>query len=432
MTEKLHVVGIGGVGMSAVAQALLDTGAIVSGSDRLLDSGTSTPVLDCLARQGVKLYPQDGSGIDPTINRVIVSTAIENDNLDIIKAHELRILVEHRAVALNRLVAGRELVTITGTCGKSSVTAMLGTILEGCGFDPLVINGAAVVGWDQNGARVGSVRNGAGLAIIEADESDKSLMVFKPDHAVITNAFADHFDLQETLRIFEDFRGRVRGHLIEGNVLELDEIDCSVAGLSGSFVLNGIRHTVPAPGLHNVHNAYHAQRMALALGAEPHQAARALAGYKGVERRLQHVGKCGKAVVFDDYAHNPEKIRAAWSTLARAFDGGVCGVWRPHGYTPLRKMMDDLVRAFVDICRPIDRLLLLPVYDAGGSTQRSVRSEDLALKLHAKGVKVEVIQTLDAAESEMRRGCDDYAVLLCFGARDPGLPELAARLAEKE
>jgi len=429
MKEKVHIVGIGGVGMSAIAQALLDSGVAVSGSDRLLDSGDTTPVLDCLAKQGARLFPQDGGGISEGTSRVIISTAIEDDNPDLKKAGALRIPVEHRSTCLNRIVAGRELVAVTGTCGKSSVTAMLGVILEGCGFDPLVVNGAAVIGWDQGAQRIGSVRSGKGIAVIEADESDKSLMTFSPSHAVITNASADHFGLQETLALFDDFRKRVSGSVIDGLDDEPGGEGIVLEGLSGTFCLNGQRYVVPVPGLHNVHNARHAVRMALALGADPGRIASALASYRGVERRLQIIGKCNNAVVIDDYAHNPEKISAAWKTLAEAFPGGVCGIWRPHGYAPLRKMMDDLVEMFGSVCRSEDRLLILPVYDAGGSANRDVSSEDLAFKLEQKGVKVELVNGLDLAWLRMSELSADFGVLVCFGARDPGLPRLASRLA---
>jgi UDP-N-acetylmuramate--alanine ligase len=416
--------------MSAVAQALLDSGAAVSGSDRLRESGGGTPTLACLARQGAKLFDQDGSGVDAGVGRVVVSTAIEEDNPDVARSRELGLSVEHRAAALNRLVSGRELVAVTGTCGKSSVTAMLGVILAGCGFDPLVINGAAVCGWSDSGGRIGSVRPGAGIVVIEADESDRSLMVFRPHHAVITNASADHFALDETGALFDAFRAVVAGHVVDGR---MDAPECEsfrTAGLTGSFTLEGIEYAVPVPGAHNLRNARQAVRMALALGADPRQAAAALAAFGGVERRLQIMGKCGAATVIDDYAHNPEKLAAAWTTLARAFPGGICGLWRPHGYAPLRKMCDDLAEMFGRVCRGGDRLLLLPVYDAGGTADRSVGSEDLALKLKAKGVKVELVWELEAAESRMRELAAECAVLACFGARDPGLPQLAARLAD--
>ena len=430
MQDRIHIVGIGGVGMSAIAQALLDAGAIVSGSDRLLDSGETTPVLDCLARQGVRLFAQDGSGVDASIGRLVISTAIEEGNPDLARAQKYSVPVEHRSSALNRIVAGRELVAVTGTCGKSSVTAMLGVILEGCGFDPLVVNGAAVVGWDAGGRRIGSVRAGTGIAVIEADESDKSLMAFTPDHAVITNASADHFDLRETLALFDEFRAKVSGHVIDGLDDPFGEDEIRLRGLAGAFVLDGREYTVPVPGAHNARNACHAVRMALALGAEPGQVAAALAAFRGVDRRLQVIGRCNDATVIDDYAHNPEKLGAAWRTLAQCFPGGICGVWRPHGYAPLRKMMDGLVRVLPEVCGARDRFLLLPVYDAGGTADRSVGSEDLASKLESKGVKVELIEDLESAELRMRSLSGDYAVLACFGARDPGLPRLAARLAD--
>ncbi len=430
MQKKIHIVGVGGVGMSAIAQALLDTGEKVSGSDRLFDGGGSSSVLACLARQGVELFPQDGSGIDATTRRVVISSAIEADNPDLLRANTLDLEVEHRSKALKRIVAGRELVAVTGTCGKSSVTAMLGVILEGCGFDPLVVNGAAVTGWDNNGQRVGSVRKGPGIAVIEADESDKSLMIFNPEHAIVTNASADHFDLTETLRLFEDFKCRVKGHLVDGMSDDQAVMSFKPEGLSGNFKLGDRRYFVPVPGLHNLYNALHAVKMALVLGARPASVAAALKEYKGVERRLQLMGRCGDAFVFDDYAHNPEKIGAAWRTLARAFRGGLCCLWRPHGYAPLRKMMTELERTFKVLSRTEDFLILLPVYDAGGCADRSVCSEDLAFKLSSGGVKVEVVAGLEEAEERMREMARDHAVLLCCGARDPGLPELAARLAE--
>ncbi|MDD2600565.1 MAG: Mur ligase domain-containing protein [Kiritimatiellae bacterium] len=428
MRERIHIVGINGVGMSALAQALLDSGADVSGSDRLLDSGDSTPVLETLAAQGVALYPQDGSGVLAGVERVVISSAIESDNPELKRAGEQQIPVEHRAVALARVVAGRELVAVTGTCGKSSVTAMLAVILEGCGFDPLVVNGAAVIGWSAGGGRIGSARSGKGIAVIEADESDKSLMAFKPDHAIITNASADHFDLHETLGLFEVFRRRVAGHVIDGirggDALEQVEI----RGWESRFVHEGVQYTVPLPGLFNVRNAAHAVRMALALGADASEVVAALAAFKGIERRLQLVGYCNQAAVIDDYAHNPEKLRAAWQTLSAVFPSGICGLWRPHGYTPLRKMMDELVEMFAAVCSDRDTLLLLPVYDMGGSTTRDVSSADLAFKLAGKGVKVELVNDLKAAETRMRELSAEKGALVCFGARDPGLPRLAADL----
>ena len=176
MAGTIHLVGIGGVGMSALAQAYLDAGHAVSGADRSLRAGGSrTPVLDALAAEGVRLFPDDGSGIDGGTERLVASTAIEDTNPDLMAARARGITVVHRAAALSELLSGRKLVAVAGTCGKSTVTAILGHLLVECGFDPLVVNGAQIVGWDAHGARVGSVRKGAGeYAVAEVDESDKS------------------------------------------------------------------------------------------------------------------------------------------------------------------------------------------------------------------------------------------------------------------
>ena len=440
MTGHYHLVGIGGVGMSALAQALLDVGARVSGSDRLLDAGDASDTLQRLRRQGVALHPQDGSGVTTGLAGLVVSTAIEKDNPDLLRAQALRIPVLHRAEALARVVEGRHLMAITGTCGKSTVTAMAGWMLAGCGFDPMVVNGAAVVGWDANG-RVGSVRRGAGAwAVIEADESDRSLLNFSPDLAVITNASADHFDIEQTRQVFDRFRQRVRGAIIDGAAedgtrspgsgarnpepesLELD-------GWSSRFVLEGVTFHVPAPGRHNAINAWHAVRVARLAGATATDLARALADFRGVERRLQRVGeRCGAAAI-DDYAHNPEKLAAAWTTLAGAFPR-ICAVWRPHGFGPLRNMLDGLVATFARVCRPQDALLVLPVYDMGGTADRSVCSEQLVERLTAMGAPVRLVATLEDAEAILRAAAAPGTALVTFGARDPGLPRLAKRLVE--
>ena len=414
------------MGMSAVAQALLDCGVLVSGSDRLLDSGDTTDTLNRLRAQGVVLYSQDGSGVVGA-ERVVVSSAIEPDNADFEAANRLAVPMVHRSTQLAELAAGRRLLAVTGTCGKSTVTALLGWLLQEAGLDPVVINGAGVVGWDVDG-RVASVRRGTGeWLVIEADESDRSLLVFEPEHAIITNASADHFGRDEAVALFSRFRERVTGIVIDG----VGGTAAPAAAVSmewgGSFVFDDTRVTVPLPGMHNVWNAWHAVRLAAAIGVSTDCLAAGLASFRGIERRLQRIGCCAGAVVVDDYAHNPEKLAAAWTTLTAAFDR-VAAVMRPHGYGPLRKMMDDLVAMFTRVMRPTDRLFIQPVYDMGGTADRSVGSDTLVVRLTAQGVSVQAVPTLEAAEAALRASASPGTVLVTFGARDPGLPRLAARL----
>ena len=237
---KRHLIGIGGVGMSALATALVRLGDEVTGADRTL----GTPNIRFLESLGVKCFPDDGSGVDETTDEVIVSTAIEDDNPGLKKARELGIPVTHRAKALSRTLSPYKLVAVVGTCGKSTVTAMLGHILAECGLDPMCVNGANVPGWE------GAVRFGRGeYAVAEVDESDKSLVAFKPYAAVVTNASADHYSKEEMDEVFDAFVAGMPGPLVEGRRV-YGEADVSV------------------PGRHNRNNAFLALEMAKALGCD--------------------------------------------------------------------------------------------------------------------------------------------------------------------
>ena len=392
---KRHLIGIGGVGMSALATALVRLGDEVTGADRTL----GTPNIRFLESLGVKVFPDDGSGVDAATGEVVVSTAIESDNPGLVRAAELGIPVVHRAKALAHALSGHRLVAVVGTCGKSTVTAMLGHVLAECGLDPFCVNGANVPGWE------GAVRFGRGeYAVAEVDESDRSLVAFSPYAAIVTNASADHYSKEEMDQVFDDFVRNCPGPVVDGRKCDPGEAETTM------------------PGRHNRQNAALALRMALALGCDEAKARAALLTFRGVERRLQRVG----GNVFDDYAHNPEKLRAMWTTLAEEYPGGICAVWRPHGYAPLRKMLDALAEMFSSTIRPQDRLLVLPVYDAGGTADRSINSDALVARLGDKAVAV---SDFDEAYSWCRAHRGDFAAFAVCGARDPGLAPFARRLA---
>ena len=424
---KRHLIGIGGVGMSALATALVRLGDEVTGADRTL----GTPNIKFLESLGVKVYPDDGSGVDKSTDEVIVSTAIEETNAGLIKAKGFGIPVTHRAKALSRTLKDYKLVAVVGTCGKSTVTAMLGHVLAECGLDPMCVNGANVPGWE------GAVRFGKGeYAVAEVDESDKSLVAFKPYAAIVTNASADHYSKEEMDEVFDAFVKDCEGPVIDGR-----------EGSKSSRGSRGLRgEDVPLPGHHNFQNAELAVSMAIALGVEPEKAIAAMRTFHGVERRLQLVSsqtsrtsrtfQTSAPAVYDDYAHNPEKLKAMWTTLAEKHPDGICVIWRPHGYAPLRKMMDALAEMFAETVRPCDKLLLLPVYDAGGTTDRSVNSDDLKKRMQAieqsnnPNNRTILIPDLDAAYDWCVAHKGDFAAFVTCGARDPGLPVLAKRLSE--
>ena len=403
---KRHLIGIGGVGMSALATALVRLGDEVTGADRTL----GTPNIKFLESLGVRVFPDDGSGVDESTDEVVVSTAIEETNAGLRRAKELGIPVTHRAAALSRALSGHRLVAVAGTCGKSTVTAMLGHVLAECGLDPLCVNGANVPGWE------GAVRFGRGeYAVAEVDESDKSLVAFSPYAAIVTNASADHYSKEEMDEVFDAFVRDCPGPVIDGRAQDHGADEIAEADTS-------------LPGRHNRQNAALALRMALALGCDEERARAALLSFRGVERRLQRVGG-GTPAVFDDYAHNPEKLHAMWTTLAEKYPRGVCAVWRPHGYAPLRKMMGALADMFAATVREQDALLLLPVYDAGGTTDRSVNSDALVREITVRTKsRVELVGDLDAASEWCAAHRGEFGCFVTCGARDPGLPVLARRL----
>lgn len=425
--DKVHLIGIGGVGMSALAQAFLDKGWRVTGSDRLVDRGEATPTLRTLAAEGVALCPQDGRAVDAGTT-VVYSTAIEADNADLLAARRTGARCLHRSEALAALTRGHETIAVTGTCGKSTVTAMLGHLLAACGRDPAVVNGAEVIGWDDGGRRIGSVRasgNPQGPMVVEADESDKSLLALAPRHVIVTNASSDHFPKAEAEALFRAFKAKASGVVVDTSDAPAGPAP-RTAGWETRFAWRGREWSLPMPGAHNVANAKAALEMALALGCDEADLARGLATFPGVRRRLERVGTLAGACVVDDYAHNVEKLEAAWATLAEAFPAGVFGVWRPHGYAPLRKMLEGLAAMFNATVRPCDRLLLLPVYDAGGTTDRSLNSDALLARLTCPA---EATPDLAAAEARLCALARPGTAVATFGARDPGLPALARRLS---
>ena len=405
---KRHLIGIGGVGMSALATALVKLGDTVTGADRNLN----TKNIAFLESLGIRCFPDDGSGVDRETDEVIVSTAIEETNAGLLKAKEFGIPVTHRAKALSRALSQFRLVAVVGTCGKSTVTAMLGHVLAECGLDPMCVNGANVPGW------LGAVRVGKGAyAVAEVDESDKSLVAFRPYAAIVTNASADHYSKEEMDEVFDAFVKDCPGPVIDA------------------------RGEVYAPEDFNAQNASLAVRMAVALGCDESRARAAMATFGGVERRLQRYCPSSARLqsgslpaVYDDYAHNPEKLRSMWLAVKKANPGPLCAVWRPHGYAPLRKMLTDLARMFAETMAPEDRLLLLPVYDAGGTTDRSINSEALVAKIGeiSQGIakNVTIVPTLDAAFAWVSANRGSFAAFVTCGARDPELPVLAHKIAE--
>lgn len=427
--RSCHLVGVAGVGMNALAQALKGEGWAVSGSDRYADQGQDLDVIRKLKEAGIHFFPQDGSGVSSETSAVVVSTAIERDNPDIAAAERLGVPVRHRAEMLAELVQGKETVAIAGTSGKTTVTGMVGWLLEQLGADPTVVNGGALVNWaDEH--RVGNVRTGrSGLCVVEADESDRSLLRFFPDWALITNMSADHFSMEETSSLFSQFRSQVRRECIAGwdPGMPWRGMEPELARTGCRFKYEGLEFHIPLLGAHNAENALQSAVLCQRMGYDLGQIRDALGRFRGIQRRLEKVGEAGGVTVVDEYAHNPAKIAAAWRAVA-PFYSRVTAFWRPHGFRPLSLMFNDVVAMFAEVCRPQDRLFLMPVYYAGGTVSKQTDSDALAAALRGRDVPARWVPDYEALMSEILADRQVGEVVLCVGARDPGIPRFARDL----
>jgi len=458
-----HFAGLGGSGMSALAQFAALRGWRVGGSDRDFDRGGRAAIRAGLEALGIAIHPQDGSGVAAGCDALVVSTAVEDDVPDVAAARRLGVPVLHRSELLARFVAQQRTVAVTGTSGKSTVTAMVFEILRAAGLDPSVITGGDLLVLRDEGLQGNAWAGGGDLLVIEADESDGSLVRYAPWAGVLLNLQRDHKEPEEIAALFHAFRRHVRGPCVVADDANLDPfadgalrcgLDAAAGGRSeapgageavrasavalerdGSrFTIAGRPMRLPTPGIHNVSNAAAAVAVCLALGVDAAAAASALAGFRGVARRFERVGSAGGVEVVDDFAHNPDKIAAAMAA-ARGRGGRLLAVFQPHGYGPTRFLRRGLVTAFREGLRPGDRLWLPEIYYAGGTVARDISSRDIVEEVAAGGRDANFLpereEVLEAVAAAARPG----DTVLVMGARDPSLGDfcrrLLARLAER-
>ena len=449
--KRFHFSGVGGSGMAPLAQLVALLGATVSGSDRNLDRGLILPIFDALSDAGVSLVPQNGSGVTPGLDAMVHSTAVEATNPDVQRAAELGIPRVRRGTFLAHLASDRRAIAIAGTSGKSTVTAMIAHILLEAGYDPSFLGGGAAVDLmgaiPPGGLRVGS----SDWLVVETDESDGSVAEFAPAIAVLTNLTRDHKEVDVTRGMFERLLGQTR----ERGVMNVNDPSLAIVARPGDLGFltvgvegapawlppdltashihlspNGVRFTiggaearVPFPGQLTVQNASMAIAAAHAAGISIDAAARALERFGGVRRRLERVGVADGVDVFDDFAHNPVKIRMAVEALRPAGSLWIC--YQPHGYGPTRFFRDELIQTFRDVLRPQDHLLLAPIYDAGGTAERTIRSDDIAEPLRRADLHARVLPTRDEAMRELIENARRGDRVVVMGARDDTLPSFA-------
>jgi UDP-N-acetylmuramate--alanine ligase len=450
---RFHYAGLGGAGMSALAQFQVMTGGRASGSDRAFDRGERAGLRQQLEGLGITVMPQDGSGLAPDCVALVVSTAVEDRVPDVAAAREQGIPIIHRSELLAHVVARHRSIAVTGTSGKSTVTAMVFAILNGAGRDPSVITGGDLPELQAQGLPGNAFAGASDLLVVEADESDGSLVRYAPSIGVILNLQRDHKEMTEVAAMFATLRARAREALVVGDAENLDPFaggalrfglspravirgeDVELGPSSSRFRVDGIRFELPVPGAHNVVNALAAIATCRLLGVELMEMTAPLSRFSGIGRRFQTIGKTRGIEVIDDFAHNADKIAAAIRT-AKLRAARVLAIYQPHGYGPTRFLRRDFVATFARELGAQDRLWMLEVFYAGGTATRDFSAADIVVEIAAQSAKAEFAPSRDKLVARISEEARPGDLVLVMGARDPSLSELArtilAALAKSE
>lgn len=442
--KRLFFSGIGGSGMSALALFLAGKGHTVVGSDRAFDSNPSLPASKALLDQGISIVPQNGSGLDSSFDLAVFSTAVEADHPEMKAAHRLDIPVKTRPDVLADMSSLFSTVAVTGTSGKSTVSGMLTFLMHGLGLRPNFIGGGRVrqfgIGPASGNALVGDSKT----LVIEACESDGTIVNYKPRHSVVLNLSLDHHAIDKTSELFRTFIGNTKDVVVlnadDPRLLVLSKkepVTFSIATpsqyraekiiyrpMGTDFSVRGTRFTLSLPGAHNLSNALACIAMLSELHISLEDIAAHLPDFTGIERRFDVHLNDGTFLVIDDYAHNPHKISSLMETVSH-FRERICYIFQPHGFAPTRMMKNEYIAAFADYLRPADHLILLPVFYAGGTVSKDISSHNIVEPLKALGRSAMVVESREKALGLV----NDFPTVVVMGARDDTLSDLASTIA---
>ena len=454
-TQRVHFVGIGGIGMSGIAELLSNLGYAVSGSDL-----TPSEVTGRLQMLGVRVATGHEAGHLGDADVVVYSSAVRADNPEIVEAHRRRIPVIPRAEMLAELMRLRSGIAVAGSHGKTTTTSMVALVLERAGLDPTAVIGGRLSAFGSN-ARLG----GGKYMVVEADESDRSFLRLTPTIAVITNIDHEHLEayrgFDDLCQTFLDFANKVPfyGAVVAGlddpavralgpaitrrvitygldavaadvrglNVTQADGVwQCRVvpgAGLKDAAGLNAqppsplctLRLSVP--GRHNVQNALAAVAVGLELGVDITVLAAALAAFKGADRRFQRLGEAAGVLVIDDYGHHPTEIRAVLDAARASLGRRLIVAFQPHRYTRTERLLDQ----FGPALSKADQLVLADIYAAGEAAIPGVTVDVLAGAVRPYfGDRLHLARTIDDVVSAVIRLAQPGDAVITLGAGSIG------------
>lgn len=441
-------IGIAGVGMSAIAQYLQGIGKKVAGSDRFFAEGVYNETKEKLEAAGIQCFVQNGEGITAGTDLVVVSTAIEDTVAEVQKAKQLNIPIIRRSELLALIAASKKTIAVGGTSGKSTTSAMLFDILEYAGLQPSIISGAGLISIIKNG-KIGNAKVGAGdWLVIEADESDGSIVQYKPETGILLNVDKDHQEIDELMELFSTFKNNSSYFIVNqshplSRQLSQDithdfSIDdgtttgyCATAfsqnGLEISFVINREPFSLQLVGKHNMENALAAVAAAGHAGVDLKTAAEALQHYEGIYRRHQVLGQKHGVWLIDDYGHNPVKCAAAIAAC-QPVAPKVIAWFQPHGYKPTKFLRADFVKEIGQVLRPADEIWMSEIYYAGGTAVKDISAGDLINDLKALGKNANFVADRNEFLSKARPHLTDNCVVLLMAARDPSLADFAQQV----
>ncbi len=436
--QHLHFTGIGGIGMSGIAEVLLELGFTISGSDLKL-----SPATDRLASLGAKIYEGHAATNISGAKAVVVSSAVHEDNPEVQEARREQIPVIPRGELLAELMRLKFGIAVAGSHGKTTTTSMLATMLSHAGQDPTVVVGGRLRAIGGSNARLGH----SDFLVVESDESDGSFLKLSPIFAIVTNIDREHLDhyasIEEIRDAFTEFINKVPFYgaavlcLDDENVqrilpgvkvrtitygqraqADLIVTDCACSHLSSTFRVRtrdgdlGEFH-LQVPGAHNVLNATAAIATGLELGLPVEALHDGLAEFTGVDRRFQIRGEeCGITVV-DDYGHHPTEIRSTLTAARQCRYRRVLVIFQPHRYSRTFHLMDDFARCFYQA----DGVFVLDIYAASEHPIEGVTAEALVERIRAYGHRwVEYAGTLDRAVDMVLAAAQEGDLVVTLGA----------------
>lgn len=437
MTQRIHFIGIGGAGLSALAQVMLGRGFVVSGSD----PAAPNRVTDYLEKRGATIFSEHEAGNIAGADLIVTTSAARADNPELVAAHLQQIPIFKRREFLREVTRGYDVIAVAGSHGKTTTTAMIARILEEAGLDPTAIVGGTVPEWDTN-ARVGTSR----WFVIEADEYDYAFLGLEPKIAVLTNVDYDHPDLFPTRAAYRDAfeaflkQTRMDGVCIvwgdDGAASELaqradqrvirygvgQENDWRVGNIAAN-ALGGSDFSVfrnnhllsngslQIPGTHNVLNALAAIAAAQQANVSLDAALNTLKTFGGVARRFQVLGSFHGAVVVDDYAHHPTEIRATLSAARLRFPSArIFALFQPHTFSRTHALMDEFADAFDDA----DVVLITEIYAARERDEAGLTSQEIVARMNRRAAQH--VGSLEQAEEILRKELRAGDVLITLGA----------------